>query len=83
MAQHIVASAPGKVLLAGGYTVLEHPRIGIVVATSARFYTTAKVEYSPAAGETGTTSIQFVSPQFGTTKTYSLTEGPNPKLVGE
>ena len=31
-------SAPGKVLIVGGYAVLEHPNPGLVLAVSARFY---------------------------------------------
>jgi phosphomevalonate kinase len=31
------ASAPGKVLVAGGYLVLLRPNVGIVVGMSARF----------------------------------------------
>lgn len=34
-----VVSCPGKVLLAGGYLVLDRAHTGIVVGTSARFYT--------------------------------------------
>ncbi|KAK1651463.1 hypothetical protein QYE76_069268 [Lolium multiflorum] len=33
-----VVSAPGKVLVAGGYLVLELPNPGIVLSTTARFY---------------------------------------------
>jgi hypothetical protein len=33
-----VTSAPGKVLVAGGYLVLERPNPGLVLSTSARFY---------------------------------------------
>jgi phosphomevalonate kinase len=33
-----VASAPGKVLIAGGYLVLERPNAGLVLSTTARFY---------------------------------------------
>ncbi|KAI8992041.1 Phosphomevalonate kinase [Mycotypha africana] len=55
-----VASAPGKVLLAGGYLVLEQAYSGVVVGTSARFYTVIRSEKSlePA----GTITVQ--SPQF-------------------
>ena len=35
----IIASAPGKVLLTGGYLVLEQAFSGLVIGTSARFYT--------------------------------------------
>jgi phosphomevalonate kinase len=33
-------SAPGKVLLAGGYLVLESPNVGLVIAANKRFYCT-------------------------------------------
>jgi phosphomevalonate kinase len=39
----VTVSAPGKVLVAGGYLVLERPNIGVVVAATARFYSTIKV----------------------------------------
>jgi len=31
-------SSPGKVLISGGYLVLERPNVGLVVAASARFH---------------------------------------------
>ena len=34
-------SAPGKVLIAGGYLVLDPAYTGLVLATNARFYTNA------------------------------------------
>ena len=34
-----VVSAPGKVLIAGGYLVLDPKYSGLVVSTSSRFYT--------------------------------------------
>jgi phosphomevalonate kinase len=37
-AEATVVSAPGKVLLAGGYLVLENAYPGTVVSTSSRFY---------------------------------------------
>ena len=40
-----VASAPGKVLMAGGYLVLERPNAGIVLSTNARFYAILKPLY--------------------------------------
>lgn len=33
-------SAPGKILVAGGYLVLEKPNIGVTISATARFYTT-------------------------------------------
>ena len=37
-----VTSSPGKVLLAGGYLILEPEYFGLVVATSSRFYTVVR-----------------------------------------
>ena len=33
-------SAPGKVLIAGGYLVLNRPNIGLTIATTSKFHTT-------------------------------------------
>ncbi|KAJ1304500.1 hypothetical protein OPQ81_005645 [Rhizoctonia solani] len=52
-----VVSAPGKVLIAGGYLVLDHRFPGLVVSTSSRFYTVVR----PATGEG---RIIVKSPQF-------------------
>ena len=53
----LVISAPGKVLLAGGYLVLDPKYSGVVVSTSSRFYTIIR--------ESGADSlIQVRSPQF-------------------
>ncbi len=41
--QVVTVSAPGKALIAGGYLVLEHPNIGLVVSCTSRFYTTIGV----------------------------------------
>lgn len=35
-------SAPGKVLIAGGYLVLDRPNVGVVLAATARFFTSVK-----------------------------------------
>lgn len=55
-----VVSAPGKVLIAGGYLVLDHRFPGLVVSTSSRFYTVIQ----PANGQTGARRITVRSPQF-------------------
>lgn len=41
----MVASAPGKVLMTGGYLVLERPNAGLVLSTNARFYAIVKPIY--------------------------------------
>ncbi|TDL24243.1 phosphomevalonate kinase [Rickenella mellea] len=53
-----VVSAPGKVLIAGGYLVLDQKYSGIVVSTSSRFYTVIQ----PAQGRSF--QIRVRSPQF-------------------
>lgn len=57
--QCTIASAPGKVLLAGGYLVLEQSFTGLVVGTSARFYTVIRPQTNSTAGY-----ITVHSPQF-------------------
>jgi phosphomevalonate kinase len=52
----LVVSASGKVLLAGGYLVLDPAYSGVVVSTSSRFYTVI----TPAS----TNRIVVRSPQF-------------------
>jgi mevalonate kinase len=39
-------SAPGKILLAGGYLVLESPNVGVVLAVNKRFYCTTQCKYA-------------------------------------
>ena len=57
--EQTVISASGKVLLAGGYLVLDQKYSGVVVSTSSRFYTV--IETGPT-GEAG--GILVRSPQF-------------------
>jgi len=38
----VVTSAPGKVLMTGGYLILERPNSGLVLSTNARFYAIIK-----------------------------------------
>lgn len=53
-------SAAGKVLLAGGYLVLDQKYSGAVVSTSSRFYTVVE----DAASATDRPRITVRSPQF-------------------
>jgi len=56
-----LTSAPGKVLLAGGYSILFCPNTGMVFAVNSRVYTgieTIEPEEKPSS------SIKFISPQF-------------------
>ncbi|KAL0076953.1 Phosphomevalonate kinase [Phycomyces blakesleeanus] len=71
---HTIASAPGKVLLTGGYLVLEQQFQGLVVGTSARFYTIITPSDEPG--------IQVRSPQFdGGNWHYTLTVQPDFQLT--
>ena len=72
-------SAPGKVLLAGGYLVLDRPNIGITIATTSKFHTTtewdSKKHQKDDNDENATLqslAITVVSPQFGTTNVYNV-----------
>ncbi|KAH8107929.1 Phosphomevalonate kinase [Cristinia sonorae] len=72
MASSIVVSSPGKVLMAGGYLVLDSAYSGVVVSTSSRFYS---VVQPASAGESGVRPIQITvrSPQFvGATWVYNV-----------
>ncbi len=61
-------SAPGKVLIAGGYLVLDPTYPGLVISTSSRFYCHAQSQSSSsAASQEANTSnclITVKSPQF-------------------
>jgi phosphomevalonate kinase len=65
----LVVSAPGKVLLAGGYLVLDPAYSGVVVSTSSRFYTVI------SRGNPGRIIVR--SPQFiNSTWTYNWSISP-------
>ncbi|KAI0779733.1 Phosphomevalonate kinase [Fomes fomentarius] len=59
-----VVSSPGKVLLAGGYLVLDPAYSGVVVSTSSRFYTLIDAISAPASATDGPIQIRVRSPQF-------------------
>ncbi|KAF8973271.1 ribosomal protein S5 domain 2-type protein [Flammula alnicola] len=68
-----VISAPGKVLVAGGYLVLDPAYSGIVVSTSSRFYTIIRDEPSLKAD-----TLRVRSPQFlDATWSYSAVLEPS------
>lgn len=71
----VVASAPGKVLMAGGYLVLERPNAGIVLSTNARFYAIFKPLYD--ALESDSLAVEWIdlkvnSPQMSRETTYKM-----------
>ena len=77
-------SAPGKVLIAGGYVVLEHPNLAITLSTSSRFYTIIKLKQftsnllslikSSSSSSSSSSSLHVTivvdSPQFHTRYIY-------------
>jgi phosphomevalonate kinase len=69
----VTVSAPGKVLVLGGYLVLEAPNPGLVLTTSARFYCTT-TDHTPdpsAHGPSNAITVYFHSPQFATSEIYA------------
>ncbi|XP_073122869.1 phosphomevalonate kinase, peroxisomal [Henckelia pumila] len=71
----VVASAPGKVLMTGGYLILERPNAGIVLSTNARFYATVKPLYEdikPDGWAWSWTDVKLNSPQMARETLYKL-----------
>jgi len=65
-----VVSSPGKVLIAGGYLVLDQKFTGLVISASSRFY--AVIQHCQQPGQTGQIIVR--SPQFvGAEWSYSVT----------
>lgn len=59
-----VVSASGKVLLAGGYLVLDQKYSGVVVSTSSRFYTVIESASTGKPREIIVRSPQFVNAEW-------------------
>jgi phosphomevalonate kinase len=77
-----VASAPGKVMVAGGYVVLERPNAALVAAVSARIYTAVKdAGAADVSASTKRLSILVKSEQMGETRKYEY--GPDKQLLLE
>ena len=80
----LVVSAPGKVLVTGGYLILEKPRQGLVVSTTARFYTSVQWRRRHSGSHrTATDTDQDLlcrvlvrSPQFRSTVCYEVRQPP-------
>lgn len=66
MAQTTVSSCPGKVLLAGGYLVLDPAYDGLVLSTPSRFYTVVQSAPTPVLQPARAQAITITvrSPQF-------------------
>ncbi|KAI5452402.1 phosphomevalonate kinase [Naganishia albida] len=59
-----IVSAPGKVLLTGGYLVLDPAYSGLVIATSSRFYSIVRTQPSAAADTKSAPKIVVKALQF-------------------
>jgi len=75
----VTVSAPGKVLLAGGYLVLEAPNAGFVVAADKRFYTSVSAgngnnDNNGSDEARQPMRIRVESPQFHSTWNYTYDE---------
>ncbi|KAL2547987.1 GHMP kinase family protein [Forsythia ovata] len=71
----VVASAPGKVLMTGGYLVLERPNAGIVLSTNARFYAIVKPLYEEIKPESWAwvwADVKLTSPQMARETMYKM-----------
>ncbi|PUZ41893.1 hypothetical protein GQ55_9G540200 [Panicum hallii var. hallii] len=71
----VVASAPGKVLIAGGYLVLERPNAGLVLSTTARFYAVVRPFRDSLPADSWAwawTDVKVASPQLSREATYKL-----------
>eukprot|EP00588_Corethron_pennatum_P012416 CAMPEP_0194274634 /NCGR_PEP_ID=MMETSP0169-20130528/7669_1 /TAXON_ID=218684 /ORGANISM="Corethron pennatum, Strain L29A3" /LENGTH=403 /DNA_ID=CAMNT_0039017885 /DNA_START=75 /DNA_END=1282 /DNA_ORIENTATION=- len=73
-------SCPGKVLLAGGYTILERPNVGVVLCTDARFFSSVRWTGGGGtpppdcgAGVLACIDVDVSSPQFRALYEYRLT----------
>lgn len=71
----VVASAPGKVLMTGGYLVLERPNAGLVLSTNARFYAIVKPFHGDVKPESWAWSwmdVKLTSPQLSREILYKM-----------
>lgn len=76
-----VVSCPGKVLLAGGYLVLDQAYSGLVAGTSSRFYSAVQSRKLPPGGQR---AVTVRSPQFRAAAwKYDITDGEEAVIVQE
>ncbi|CAM6083261.1 unnamed protein product [Calypogeia fissa] len=75
MDEPTVVSAPGKVLITGGYLILEQPNSGLVLSTSARFFAIVKPVCTTPQSDSWAwswTDVKVSSPQLFKETTYKL-----------
>lgn len=71
----VIASAPGKVLMTGGYLVLERPNAGLVLSTNARFYAIVKPIYDDVKSDSWAWSwmdVKLTAPQLARETMYKF-----------
>ena len=71
--KRVVCSAPGKVLITGGYMVLDRPNSGLVLTVNARFYAVCETLYSDRIlgdNKLPISIIEVYSPQFHRRQQY-------------
>jgi phosphomevalonate kinase len=82
MSETTIVSAPGKVLLTGGYLVLEPAYSGLVIATSSRFYSIVRTQASTSTDTKSAPKIVVEAPQFeGAIWTYSVEPGQDDGIM--
>ncbi|KAJ9117552.1 hypothetical protein QFC22_004402 [Naganishia vaughanmartiniae] len=76
MSRTTIVSAPGKVLLTGGYLVLDPKYTGLVIATSSRFYSVVRTQPVSSASQATAGRITVKAPQFNNaTWEYAVSTG--------
>ncbi|GMH22583.1 hypothetical protein Nepgr_024426 [Nepenthes gracilis] len=71
----VVSSAPGKVLMTGGYLILERPNSGLVLSTNARFYAIVKPFHQDVTLDTWAWAwmdVILTSPQLSRETVYKM-----------
>ena len=78
--EKVIVSCPGKVLITGGYLVLDRQYSGLVIATSSRFYTVIKPSKK---AQDSKINIKVSSPQFldGNWEYHMMLDGNPLELV--
>ena len=84
MALPVCCSAPGKVLVTGGYLILERPNPGLVFTVNARFYSIIHPYHGDGKEEEDrgpskdhpSARIRVISPQFNSTLEYLFQWSP-------
>jgi phosphomevalonate kinase len=67
----VLCSAPGKVLLAGGYLIVQKQHRGLVISTSSRFYSSIK-SLNAQPQDSSAIPVRVISPQFSSESQFSL-----------